>query len=330
MDLLTLSGISSLLNGNPFIKNISFTQQEFQKIAIAGETGSGKTTLLKVIAGLAEPNAGSVMFEGEKVLAPNEKLIPGHDDIAYISQNFELRNNYRVEEELAYTNQLSDEAAASVFEICRINHLLKRWTDELSGGEKQRIVTARALISSPRLLLLDEPFSNLDMAHKQMMKNVINDITGKLKITCILVSHDPLDILSWADEILVLQNGQLIQQANPKQIYLQPVNEYTAGLFGRYNLIDKNYAQVFKKVAGFKAYPAEGFGEAIFTRPEHFKIVSAKESSIKGIVKKIVFFGSYFELDVLIEDMMIFVRTMEPGLKQNDELGLIVCKELCR
>ena len=324
MNLLTLSGISSLLNGNPVIKNISFTQQKFQKIAIAGETGAGKTTLLKVIAGLAEASAGSVMFEGEKVLGPNEKLIPGHEAISYISQNFELRNNYRVEEELAYTNKLSYEAAASLFEICRINHLLKRWTDELSGGERQRIVTARALISSPRLLLLDEPFSNLDMAHKQMMKNVIDDITGKLKITCILVSHDPLDVLSWADEILVLKSGELIQQGNPKHIYLQPVNEYTAALFGRYNLINKKHAQAFKKLSGVKVPPKEGFGEAVFIRPEHVKIVTETESSLKGIIKKIVFFGSYFEMNVLVEDVMILVSTMELGWEEGDIVGLIV------
>ncbi|MEO8770311.1 MAG: ABC transporter ATP-binding protein [Ferruginibacter sp.] len=319
MDLLTLSGISSMLNGNPVIKNISFTQQKFQKIAIAGETGAGKTTLLKVIAGLAEPNSGSVIFEGKKVLGPNEKLIPGHDSIAYISQNFELRNNYQVEEELAYTNHLSDEAAVSLFEICRISHLLKRWTDELSGGEKQRIVTARALISSPRLLLLDEPFSNLDMAHKEIMKKLINDITEKLKITCILVSHDPLDILSWADEILVLKNGELIQRANPKQIYLQPVDEYTAALFGRYNLIDKKHRVQFKMSKETSLY---SFGDNIFIRPEHAKIVNENESSVVGIIKKVMFFGSYFEIDVQVQDTMIVARTMEAGLKELDTVWL--------
>lgn len=292
-------------------------------MAIAGATGAGKSTLLKMIAGLLQPDRGSIRFEGKNVPGPNEKLIPGHDAIAYISQTFELRNNYRVEEELDYTNKLSDEVAASLFRICRISHLLKRWTDELSGGEQQRIVTARALIASPRLLLLDEPFSNLDMGHKQLMKNVIEDITEKLKITCILVSHDPTDILSWAHEIIVIENGKIIQQGNPKQIYLQPVNEYCAALFGRYNLIDTTKLHLFDK-ADLLSLPQ--FGDAIFTRPEHFKIVDATLSAVKGIIKKIVFFGSYFELDLLVADSVIVVRTMETGFAENDEVGLSLSK----
>ena len=319
MNFLTLSGISSQLNGNPVIKNISFSQQPFQKIAIAGETGAGKTTLLKVIAGLAHPDSGEVIFEGKKVLGPNEKLIPGHDAIAYISQNFELRNNYRVEEELAYTNQLTDEAAASLFEICHIGHLLKRWTDELSGGEKQRIVTARALIASPRLLLLDEPFSNLDMGHKQLMKKVIHDITEKLEITCMLVSHDPLDMLSWADEILVLQNGELIQQANPVETYQQPINEYAASLFGKYNLIDRKQAALFN---GLELSPSIRFEEKLFFRPEQFKIVQENQSASKGVINKIVFFGSYFELDVWVNEMMIVMRVMECEKEEGDVIWL--------
>lgn len=143
MSFLTLLNITKQLNGNPVIKNISFNQQQFQKIAIAGETGAGKTTLLKIIAGLIQAGSGELMFEDQKIPGPDDKLIPGHIGIAYIPQNFELRNNYRVEEELAYTNELDDETAGTIFKVCHIDHLLKRWTDELSGGERQRIVTAR-------------------------------------------------------------------------------------------------------------------------------------------------------------------------------------------
>src|SRR6478752_3027013 len=98
--------------------------------------------------------------------------------------------------------------AKTVFEVCRISHLLKRKTDQLSGGEKQRIALARVLISYPKLLILDEPFSNLDLIHKNVLKSIIDDIGTQLQITCILASHDPLDTLSWADEMLVLRNGK--------------------------------------------------------------------------------------------------------------------------
>src|SRR5215203_1380378 len=134
---------------NDFVlRDISFIQQQFQKIAIAGETGSGKTTLLKIIAGLIQPDEGQVVFKNEIVKGPEEQLIPGHPGIAYLSQHFELRNNYRVEEMLNLTLQLEDEQADTIFKVCRINHLLKRKTDQLSGGEKQRVALAGLLISS--------------------------------------------------------------------------------------------------------------------------------------------------------------------------------------
>lgn len=323
MELLKLSGVTKQLDGNLVLKDISFSQQQFQKTAIAGETGAGKTTLLKIIAGLMQPDAGQVVLEGQMVPGPEEKLIPGHDRIAYISQHFELRNNYRVAEELAYANRLTGEAAAAIFEICRISHLLKRWTDELSGGEKQRIVTAKALIAAPRLLLLDEPFSNLDISHKQMMKTIIHDITEKLRITCILVSHDPLDILSWADEILVLKNGELIQRGAPKQVYLQPVNEYTAALFGKYNLISPTNSRLFSGLPGIHLN-----GNHILIRPEQFKIVTATGNPmLSGIVKKLVYFGSYLEIDVLVEDMIIVLRTAVCDLTENDTIHLTMEKE---
>ena len=248
--LLKVSGISKQVGKDFALQEISFIQQSHQKIAIAGATGSGKTTLLKIIGGRAQADSGEVFFENKRVPGLAEKLIPGHPGIAYLSQHFELRNNYRVEEELAYTNSLSDKKAAAIYKVCRIDHLLQRKTDQLSGGERQRIALARLLTAAPRLLLLDEPFSNLDPIHKNNLKAVIHDIGEKLKITCILVSHDPLDTLSWADEILVLQDGRLLQRGSPERVYRQPVSEHAAGLFGKYNLLDPVQAAVFGNLPG--------------------------------------------------------------------------------
>ena len=185
MVLLKVSEVTKQQNGNVVLQGISFTQKQFQKIAIVGESGSGKSTLLKVIGGLAQPDTGDVLFENKHVDGPNEKLIPGHPKIAYLSQHFELRNNYRVEEILEYANKLSNKEAQRLYEICHISHLLKRKTDQVSGGEKQRIAMARLLIGSPKLFLLDEPFSNLDVLHRNTLRKVIHDMGEKLKITSV-------------------------------------------------------------------------------------------------------------------------------------------------
>jgi ABC-type Fe3+/spermidine/putrescine transport system ATPase subunit len=304
MALLTVSGTSKSEKGKFIVKDIHFIQQSFQKIAIAGETGSGKTTLLKMIAGLVQPDTGEIQFENKRVVGPYEKLIPGHPGITYLSQHFELRNNYRVEEELEAVNKLTDKEANDLYGICRIEHLLKRKTDQLSGGERQRIVLARLLSTSPKLLLLDEPFSNLDAVHKSIIKSVINDISEKLKITCVMVSHDALDVLSWADTILVMKNGQLIQQGTPEQIYQQPVNEYCAGLFGDYNLISSDNASVLASMLRISMN-----GKQLLTRPEYFNIVTTESNSLKGIVQNVLFWGTYYTIDVLVAQQIIRVKT---------------------
>ena len=122
MVMLTVSGITKQVAGNFAVKNIGFAQQALQKLAIAGETGSGKTTLLKLIAGLLQPDSGEIRFKQQRVEGPLERLIPGHPGIAYLSQHFELRNNYRVEELLEMGNDLSQQEAGALYDVCRIRN----------------------------------------------------------------------------------------------------------------------------------------------------------------------------------------------------------------
>jgi ABC-type sugar transport system ATPase subunit len=288
------------------LDTISFTQNQLQNLGIAGATGSGKTSLLKIIAGLLQPESGAVLFEGEKIKGPAETLLPGHPKIAYLSQHFELRSHYRVEELLQMANRFSNEEAQKIYEVCRIDHLLKRWSHQLSGGEKQRIALAKVLVSSPKLLLLDEPYSNLDVIHKNILKKVIDDIDRQLKITCILVAHDPADLLSWAHEIIILKDGRILQRDNPEKIYRQPVNEYAAGLFGRYNSLSPELTKTFST-------SKKSVSEIL--RPENFKI-TPRDEGLKGNVVGVNFLGSRYELEVLVQGSVLTVysdRPFEPG-----------------
>ena len=316
MALLEVSDIYLKEGDLSVLKGAGFTQRQFQKIAVSGESGSGKSSLLKVIAGLAQPESGYVLFEGKKVKGPYERLIAGEPGIAYLSQYYELRNKYRVEEVLEYANELPGQEASSLFKLCRISHLLKRWTSELSGGEKQRIALARLLISAPRLLLLDEPFSNLDPIHKHILKKVVGDISEKLQITCLLVSHDPADTLSWADEILVMKSGKIIQRGTPENIYRHPVDAYTAGLFGKFNMLNAATVKQFRR-------SGEGCGESgesqesldpeennqeIFIRPEQFRLSLNEKEGVPGVVSKVLFQGSASELEINLGDSRITAK----------------------
>lgn len=313
MSFLTVSGISREEDGNLIVANISFTQPAFQKLAIAGATGSGKTTLLKMIAGLVQPSSGMVTFEGVAVKGPEEKLLPGHPGIAYLSQHFELRNNYRVEELLEIANILSDEEAGIIYKACRIDHLLKRRTNQVSGGERQRISLAMTLVAAPKLLLLDEPFSNLDALHKNMLKSVINDLGELLQFSCIIVSHDPADLLSWADEIILLQNGRMVQRGAAAEIYKHPASEYAAALFGKYNVLHPALAKALSRFTDIEMNRINSF-----VRPEGFVLVADESTGVKGIIQRVHFMGSYNELEVDVLGGKVIVHAVDRHFKKAD------------
>lgn len=285
-------------NGNEILREISFTQARSQKLAIVGETGSGKSTLLKIIAGLVQPDSGEVVLDGGRIKGPHEQLVAGHAHIPYLSQHFELPKFLRVEQVLHYANVLSTEKANALFNLCDIAHLLARKTDELSGGEKQRVALARILISSPRLVLLDEPFSNLDMVHKSALKQVIERISRQLKIACIMVSHDPEDILPWADQIVVLRLGAIVQKGTPMQVYNHPADEYVAGLFGKFTFVGDQ--RVLKKL---------GLVTATIIRPHEIVIGKKHPAAIKARVDSVNFYGGFYELTVNVMDTVFYVHT---------------------
>ncbi|TGE27324.1 ABC transporter ATP-binding protein [Hymenobacter metallicola] len=322
MSWLSVSEISLQERENAVLHNISFSQRQFQKLAIAGETGAGKSTLLQIIAGLTQPTAGTVHFEGRRVKGPREVLVPGHPGIVFLSQHFELPHSLRVEQVLRYANKQSAEAAQRLYQLCRIEHLAQRRTDQLSGGERQRIALARLLLGGPRLLLLDEPFSNLDRGHKQLLKSVLHDLGEQLDITCLLISHDPTDTLSWAEEILVLKNGQLVQQGSPRQVYQQPVDEYTAGLFGDYNLLSGKAAAALATAAGS---PAKR--RPLLVRPENFRLQPAAGEGLAGTVLAVRFFGSYSEADVQVVGAKLTVKARQVAAQVGETVAVSVAAE---
>ncbi|RYY10797.1 MAG: ABC transporter ATP-binding protein, partial [Chitinophagaceae bacterium] len=303
----------------------NLTQAPRQNIAIAGETGSGKTTLLKIIAGLVQPDNGEIMFRNQKVIGPADKLIPGHKGIVYLSQDFRLPHFLRVEQILEYANEWPIEKADKLFSLCRIKHLFKRRTDELSGGEQQRIAIARLLIMDPRLFLLDEPFSNMDPANKDLLKNIIEDIGNEFHMSFIMISHDPVDTLPWANEIIVMKEGRIIEKNSPAQIYSTPSYAYTASLFGDYNIIPDQLLSSEKI-----ALPNPGHQSLV--RPEKCVIVASstpstnangdaniKNFQLKGTVRAVRYFGHYVETDLMVGEFPFITRSQVAILNPGSE-----------
>ncbi len=290
MNILEVKDLQSdELLGGFALENISFTIPVGKKVALMGQTGSGKSTLLKTIAGFIQHKGGAIYFDGKKVLGPNYQLVAGEKGIAYLSQYFELRNNYRMEELFDYANEeFTKEQAHHLFEICNVNYLQKRKSVELSGGEKQRVALARLLLTKPKLLILDEPFSNLDNIHKSILKNVLNTIAHEVDITCLLCSHDASDVLPWADELIILDQGKIIQQNTAKEVYTHPSNDLVAGLLGDYCTLTSSVQKTF------------GVANLKYFRPNNFSIHA--QGKFSGVVKNCLYYGSYYKLEVEFEE----------------------------
>jgi ABC-type sugar transport system ATPase subunit len=293
--LVQINYLQKSIGDNKILQHINLAIDTLQNIAFIGESGSGKTSLLKSIAGLLQPTSGEILFENKKVLGPLEQLIAGHKNIQYLSQQYELHNNYFVKDLIWFDNKLTEEEAIYLFETCKIDHLLNRKTDELSGGEKQRIGLCKLLIQKPKLLVLDEPFSNLDFDHKTTLKQVLHSIRENTNTTIFLASHDPQDVLNWADKIVVLKDGLIVQMGTPKDIYYTPKNKYVAALLGQYNYFTNNE---FKEIL-----PHYSTSHNIVVRPEHITIVELEQANCVAKILSIEFFGIYSLVLVTINNL---------------------------
>ncbi|SFG93732.1 ABC transporter ATP-binding protein [Pedobacter insulae] len=219
------------------IQQINFSINRGDIVAIIGESGSGKSTLLKCIYGLLKPDDGEIQFNGIKVKGPDEQLIPGHPEMKMVTQDFSLNIYAKVYDNIASMLSNTDIAAkqAKTMEMMEHLHITKlkdKKVIELSGGEQQRVAIAKALVSDTKILLLDEPFSQVDSLLKNELRADIKRLARETGVTIIMVSHDPTDGLFLADQLLILKDGKLLQNDTPFNTYQNPSAIYTARILG--------------------------------------------------------------------------------------------------
>lgn len=315
MELLKAIEISKVEGERVLLEKTNLGIEEGSRIAIMGETGSGKSTLLKIMAGLIESPSGAVYLRGKKLENPAEQLIPGHPSIAYLSQHFELRNNYKVIDVLSMSAQLPEAECLQIIELCRISHLQNRKTNEISGGERQRIALAKLLIGKPELLFLDEPFSNLDMVNKSIIREVLEEISTVLNLTSVMVSHHPEDVLPWAEKLIIMQKGRIIQEGSPEEIYLFPECGYTASLTGIHNPVFPGEEEMGEKLGIRGTLPR-------WIRPEKIMINPADSEGVPGIITETVFYGHYWHVAVNIEYRDLTILTVENKWTTGSKVSL--------
>lgn len=306
------------------IHHISFELEKGKIYVILGESGSGKSTLLKSIYGLIQLDEGHILCEGGLVLGPTEKLIPGHPKMKMVTQDAELNTFATVYDNIAaqFPNTNLEEKhqkTEEIIQILRLQHLKKHPIKNLSGGEQQRVALAKAMVTQPPILLLDEPFSQLDTLLKNQLRTDILHLKSVFNTTIILVSHDPSDAYFLADEVLILKDGYLQQKNTVTAIKNHPQNSYIAKLFGnatRFELHSqwKNALQV-----------QNTHHTEICIYPEDIEIhTQEKHNTLKAtIIKAISFsFYQYLILHVLDQDIPCISTQKEIQYAENQEIHI--------
>ncbi|MCV3735153.1 ABC transporter ATP-binding protein (plasmid) [Rhizobium sp. TRM96647] len=258
MTELVVSNVQKWLGGLQILKGASFTAERGSIVALLGASGSGKTTLLRCVAGLEQPEVGQIVIGGKTVLDGEKKLAlpPEQRNIGLVFQSYALWPHRTVKENVGYGLKLRNVAQADIekrvqgiLERMGLGHLADRFPSQLSGGQQQRVAICRALVYEPRVLLLDEPLSNLDAKLREEARYWIRKLILDLEICAILVTHDQSEALAAADNILLLQDGRIVQQGGPQEIYSNPNSFYSADFLGANNIVKAKVKTVDGKVA---------------------------------------------------------------------------------
>ena len=285
----------------PLIRNLNFSVSKGDIVSFVGESGSGKTTFLKCLAGLEIINSGSIELNNN--ILNNKKIFipPNKRKIGFVFQDYPLFPHLNVLENISINLEKKFFSKIDyMLSLTNLKDLCSRYPDQLSGGEQQRVCLARALVREPDLLLLDEPFSNLDSNIKNTIQEQIHKIIKKTNTTTILVTHDIKDAFNISDKILIFKAGILQQYDNPVNMYCNPVNCYCAKILGDLNKIDIN-------------------GKTYYIRPEKIKL--STKSSYQGKVQKSLFAGKEFKINVNVNnDSWVFFN--DTPLEKNSKIYL--------
>ncbi len=353
MPLLSLKNISKSFSGTKAVNDVTLDVAKGEFFGLLGPSGCGKTTTLRMIAGLEQPDAGTIEFNDQNITS----LPPERRGFGMVFQNYALFPHLNVFENVAFglrarhqpKNEIEDRVN-SALELVQLPGYGKRRVDELSGGQQQRVAIARAIAIEPALLLFDEPLSNLDVSLREETRGELRELVTRLGLTAVYVTHDQEEAFALCDRISVMVGGKLIQSGKPRELYEQPADISVARFLGRNNLIrsmrlssSKTNQGEFKTLEGGLTLKfAVNHDELaplnkpviLAIRPEHVHLENqthSNENTFTGRVKEIVYVGATSTVRIDLNGLLIEALVLQPnGLQIGQECTVNLAPEHLR
>ncbi|WP_299049548.1 ABC transporter ATP-binding protein [uncultured Polaribacter sp.] len=305
--MLKVQNISFQYHKNkPVLQDFDFTVQAGEHLCIMGESGCGKSTLLKAIYGLLDLKKGEIFWNDEQILGPEFHLVPGFDKFKYVAQDFDLMPYISVSENIKkflsrFYPEESETRTQELLEVIQMKAFEHTKVKNLSGGQKQRVAIARALAKEPKLLLLDEPFGQIDNFKKNDLRRNLFLYLKQKNIACIVATHDKDDALSFADTLIVIRNNNIVVNNSPRSIYQNPASKYVAALFDDVNEIVIN-------------------SKTVLCYPHQVKVVENSKMQVK--VTNSYFKGSYWLIEADFDGQVVFFNH-DSEIQKNTKTQLL-------
>ena len=337
MATVNIQNVTKAFGDNVVLREFSATFRDGEFITLLGPSGCGKTTMLRIIAGFEKPTRGEVYIDGTLVSGGKTFVPPEKRGIGMVFQSYAVWPHMNVFDNVAYPLTIRHvskaEIKTSVERVLGIVHLTQyaeRFPNQLSGGQQQRVALARALVAEPKLLLLDEPLSNLDAKLRESMRFEIKEIQRKLGITVVYVTHDQTEAMAMSDRIFLINRGDIQQCGTPQEIYNSPVNQFVADFLGNVDFFKGEAGDgriIFPAMDGQSIpYTGPRTGKIdVAIRPEN--LFFAEDGILHGVLETQYYLGDVDDCRVRVGETLVRVITNgyeHQNLKEGQPVRLSV------
>ena len=329
MSFVEIKNLEKSFGDTKVLKKLNLNIEEGEFITLLGPSGCGKSTLLRCIAGLNSIDRGEIFIDEKEMT----NVIPKDRNIGMVFQNYALFPNMTVWENIEFGLKMKkekdyDEKIKNIIDMVELNGKENYYPNELSGGQQQRVAFARALITRPKILLLDESLSALDAKIRKSLRDKLRKIQKHLGITTIFVTHDQEEALAVSDRVFVMNKGEISQSGTPEEIYTNPANEFMVDFIGNYNIFKGEDAE---KIFGIKGKIIAVRPESIYVREEGRNYQEENFCTAKACIKDFMITGNIIRYTVVKNNVEFLVDLLNRGenkvFKKDSEIELMFMKK---